>query len=322
MILLAFEVILTASPQETAANGRQWCEAPCEAQIWITCDGKKRVLALLVRWMHASQDPQAEGKPKPPVAVRKYGFLGYWVSWGRVSASTQDRERDGNAFSGARCDVVPSTTVNQEEFLQDPLREAKRKQLQLAMVDPATLAPTVRTVVFRGFARLETESTDEQESCIMVLISDERAQKVRHIQEGFPNSRVEICWWLDEAGVQFRIAGQALVACADTADEELQQLRRKVWQRLKPSTRQTFSWPQPGASLRAEVKALKADVLATDAGEIDLQVKTDADGHDEPLHFAVALVVPFRVDELHLGGRQKRFVHELPCFREEHMQLP
>lgn len=30
----------------------------------------------------------------------------------------------------------------------------------------------------------------------------------------------------------------------------------------------------------------------------------------------VALVVPFRVDELHLGGRQKRFVHELPCFRE------
>ncbi|CAK9032676.1 unnamed protein product [Durusdinium trenchii] len=150
-------------------------------------------------------------------------------------------------------------------------REAKRKQLQLAMVDPATLAPTVRTVVFRGFARLETESTDEQESCIMVLISDERAQKVRHIQEGFPNSRVEICW-LDEAGVQFRIAGQALVACADTADEELQQLRRKVWQRLKPSTRQTFSWPQPGASLRAEVKALKADVLATDAGEIDLQV--------------------------------------------------
>ena len=50
MILLAFEVILTASPQETAANGRQWCEAPCEAQIWITCDGKKRVLALLVGW--------------------------------------------------------------------------------------------------------------------------------------------------------------------------------------------------------------------------------------------------------------------------------
>ena len=50
MILLAFEVILTASPQETAANGRQWCEAPCEAQIRITCDGKKRVLALLVGW--------------------------------------------------------------------------------------------------------------------------------------------------------------------------------------------------------------------------------------------------------------------------------
>ncbi|CAE7672514.1 PPOX2, partial [Symbiodinium pilosum] len=114
-------------------------------------------------------------------------------------------------------------------------REAKRKQLQLATVDPETMAPSVRTVVFQGFLRSDhlvpaaaaapAEGSDSEESlagapspqdtrdsCIIILVTDSRAQKVRHAQASFPKTPVEICWWLDEAAVQFRISGRALVA--------------------------------------------------------------------------------------------------------------
>ena len=117
-------------------------------------------------------------------------------------------------------------------------REAKRKQLQLATVDPATLTPSVRTVVFRGFlqaqhlaADIGSAASDEElepdtkDSSIMLLITDERAGKVRHLQESFPRSPVELCWWFDEASVQFRIAGRGLIADSKTQDTQLQAVR-------------------------------------------------------------------------------------------------
>eukprot|EP00439_Symbiodinium_sp_Y106_P063542 s3152_g9.t2 len=124
-------------------------------------------------------------------------------------------------------------------------REAKRKQLQLATVDPDTLAPSVRTVVFRGFLRADhlasaaamsapADGSDSEESlaggpspegsrdsCIIILVTDSRSQKVRHARAGFPKASVEICWWLDEAAVQFRIAGRALVVDHSTTDSQL-----------------------------------------------------------------------------------------------------
>ena len=43
---------------------------------------------------------------------------------------------------------------------------------------------------------------------------------MRHVREALAAGRepaVECCWWLDEAGVQFRIAGRAVLATASDA---------------------------------------------------------------------------------------------------------
>ncbi|CAJ1352314.1 unnamed protein product [Effrenium voratum] len=180
-------------------------------------------------------------------------------------------------------------------------REARRKHVQLATVDQETLAPSVRTVSFRGFLRAEhllatTEAGSDSDdlpasggSCILILITDDRAGKVRHIQDGHPQSAVELCWWLDEAAVQFRIAGRGVIADSSTSDPHLQAARQAVWQRLKESTKATFLWPTPGMP-RSETQEPCPLTL-------------------ENAHFAVVLVLPHTVDELRLGGRQKRFIH-------------
>ena len=126
-----------------------------------------------------------------------------------------------------------------------------------------------------------------RDSCIIILVTDSRSQKVRHARAGFPKASVEICsldvqapfswplachmpachiyhkyqrrciavcsaewcfflmsvqneaihykhrgWWLDEAAVQFRIAGRALVVDHSTTDSQLCAVRTAVWNRL------------------------------------------------------------------------------------------
>jgi len=207
-------------------------------------------------------------------------------------------------------------------------REAKRKQLQLATVDPDTLAPSVRTVVFRGFLRADhlasaaamsapADGSDSEESlaggpspegsrdsCIIILVTDSRSQKVRHARAGFPKASVEICWWLDEAAVQFRIAGRALVVDHSTTDSQLCAVRTAVWNRLRASTRETFIWPEPGQP--------RDDAVVPKPGELRL----------EDAHFAVFLVLPITVDELQLGGRQRRRIHKTAPLPEDQWQLP
>mmetsp|Transcript_28679 Transcript_28679/g.42126 ORF Transcript_28679/g.42126 Transcript_28679/m.42126 type:complete len:403 (-) Transcript_28679:416-1624(-) len=176
-------------------------------------------------------------------------------------------------------------------------KEATRKQVQLATVDPATGRPSVRTIVFRGFLPVDLSNANSLESCMLIFITDSRAQKVRHIRErealaktkGAP---VEICWWLDEAGVQFRIAGNAILCCADSAEPQLRKVCTTVWERLGDSTRSTFAWPQPGAR------------EGEGGGTGGVPTLTEA-------HFCVLVVLPDWVDELHLGGKQKRVIYTL-----------
>merc|ERR1719424_325395 len=92
-------------------------------------------------------------------------------------------------------------------------------------------------------------STSQAVACMLSFITDTRSQKVTHLShaEG-QKSFVECCWWLDEAGVQFRIAGHAVLATANSDDPHLRAACENVWCRLKDSTRRTFFWPTPGAS--------------------------------------------------------------------------
>jgi len=177
--------------------------------------------------------------------------------------------------------------------------DAKRKQLQLATVDPATGRPAVRTIVFRGFLPRTLVDTAKGESSCLMFCTDTRADKIRHLKPSVEGSLppVECCWWLDEPGVQFRISGHALVATAHSEDVVLRAAVEEVWARLGPSTRRTFFWPQPGAPRAAAGTA-----------------SSEGDESLDAAHFALLIVVPDAVDELHLGGNQKRIVY----WREGH----
>ena len=189
--------------------------------------------------------------------------------------------------------------------------EAKRKQLQLASVDPSSGCPSVRTVVFRGFLPIDLSVIGGSESCVLTFITDTRSEKVRHIREAEVNAPVELCWWLDDANVQFRISGHAVLATATSEDASLRAACEAVWDRLGSSTRRTFTWPNPGepsAPATAEPPphaAAAAEEAGDTAGEIAGEIAL-ADAN-----FCVLLVVPHRVDELRLGGKQRRTLYTL-----------
>jgi len=182
--------------------------------------------------------------------------------------------------------------------------EAKRKHVQIATVDPETGRPSVRTVVSRGFLPQRfvdgdyASSTSKEESCCLTFITDDRSAKFGHLGRGEKQGApIECCWWLDEAGVQFRIAGRVLVATSRTADPVLRAAVAETWGRLGDSTRRQMYWPHPGVP-RGDGQSAEPEVMTED-GEISLEAS----------HFVLLIVVPDDVDELHLGGGQHRVMY-------------
>ena len=191
---------------------------------------------------------------------------------------------------------------------------AKRKHLQLATVDAAG-HPSVRTVVFRGFLpRKFCEEGGGGESTCLMFITDDRSAKYRHLggcastkqQLGPVATPVEAFWWLDEAGVQFRIRGHATLATAQSNDPGLRAAVEEVWGRLGPSSRGTFFWPCPGAPVAPSADGTQATADGKTRGAAGECLLDSA-------HFALLILVPDRVDELHLGGRQRRVVYHRQC---------
>ena len=171
--------------------------------------------------------------------------------------------------------------------------DANRKHVQIATVDGATGRPSVRTVVFRGwlpnrflpgFTEAQTSPDPKGESCSLMFVTDKRSAKYEHIAAG-AGAPVECCWWLSEAGVQYRIAGEASVSASGTAAADF------AWERLSDGAKRTFSWPNPGEA-----------VGGTAAGEREEEGRSN---------FVLLTVNPSSVDELHLGGSQKRILHEV-----------
>lgn len=197
--------------------------------------------------------------------------------------------------------------------------EAKRKHVQVASVNKATGRPAVRTMVFRGFCSVSNEGTTitsinitgEGNASFPMLITDTRSGKYADFAQA-QGSFCEICWWLDEAGVQFRLAGRVVVASAETENPLLLQARKDIWERLSDGTRRTFfcqghpGKPKAGAELRGGGGG------GGDAGPAKRDVTKDPTTAISP-YFALCILVPDRVDELHLGGNQKRLIYSLGC---------
>mmetsp|Transcript_51561 Transcript_51561/g.167386 ORF Transcript_51561/g.167386 Transcript_51561/m.167386 type:complete len:381 (-) Transcript_51561:109-1251(-) len=185
--------------------------------------------------------------------------------------------------------------------------EAKRKHVQLATVDPASGRPSVRTVSFRGFMpSLVADGAGgggtHEETCMLMFVTDLRAEKVRHVRqaESGGSAYAECCWWLDEAGVQFRIAGRAVLATADSSEPELRAACEVVWDRLKEQTRTTFTWPTPGAP-----------VAGADDNSSGPTVSQGSPIRLADANFGLLVVIPEFVDELRLGGNQRRLRYAL-----------
>jgi len=151
-----------------------------------------------------------------------------------------------------------------------------------------------------------------------MLVTDTRSRKYADFIGG---SDCEICWWLDEAGVQFRIVGRVLLATGDTkmTSPALYNARRDVWERLSHGTRRTFFWDgEPGTTKNlSDIGTTSNSVGTPTAKSVEISP-----------YFALCIIIPDRVDELHLGGNQKRFIHSVEvledtadssCYGQDHV---
>ena len=104
------------------------------------------------------------------------------------------------------------------------------------------------------------------------------------------------------------MSGQGIVANADSEEPVLRDMCHAMWERLKPSTREQFFWPAPGETLtpRAEDFAAASEKQSTEglAAESTKMLLDEA-------NFSVIVVLPEAVDELRLGGKQRRNLYRL-----------
>lgn len=158
---------------------------------------------------------------------------------------------------------------------------ADTRYCQLATVN-ADGYPSNRTVVFRGFW---------QESNYLQIITDARSRKLDHLQR---QPWGAICWYFRKSREQFRLGGELMAIEHYTAQPELQQARRQMWQQISDNARAQFFWPEPGAP--------KADPTTFD-------VTPEPDVVPEP--FVLLWFNPEQVEHLELRGEpQNRTMYQ------------
>ena len=106
-----------------------------------------------------------------------------------------------------------------------------------------------------------------------------------------------------------------MLATARSEDLRLRAACEEVWERLSQGTRRTFFWDAPGGTFQAPVchpvcnLGEAADVSTPDSGL-------------QEAHFAVIIMVPDAVDELRLGGNQKRYKYTLNSVAQSEADCP
>eukprot|EP00560_Eucampia_antarctica_P006074 CAMPEP_0197824892 /NCGR_PEP_ID=MMETSP1437-20131217/2090_1 /TAXON_ID=49252 ORGANISM="Eucampia antarctica, Strain CCMP1452" /NCGR_SAMPLE_ID=MMETSP1437 /ASSEMBLY_ACC=CAM_ASM_001096 /LENGTH=295 /DNA_ID=CAMNT_0043424697 /DNA_START=34 /DNA_END=921 /DNA_ORIENTATION=- len=171
--------------------------------------------------------------------------------------------------------------------------------VQLATVDPQTMEPRCRTVVFRGFLQPQSsKDTINETSCVMKMITDGRSNKVEEISNRAKNTSdveprtAEMVWWFSKSSEQYRIRGRlAFVGGGDfenDKDELLSLARKQQWGNLSDMAREQFYWKNPGTSYESQA-------------EVPLGGRDD-DGKvlPPPNNFLLMLLYPKRVDYLRL----------------------
>jgi PPOX class probable FMN-dependent enzyme len=157
---------------------------------------------------------------------------------------------------------------------------AQARYLQLATIR-GDGRPANRTLVFRGFLG-ETDA--------ITVVTDMRTAKVREVEA---TPWVEACWYFPMTREQFRLGGRARVVREDAGDEADRQARRDAWRALSDATRQSFTWPMPGAPRDPAVPFVAAT----------------PDPEAPPADFGLIVLEPVEVDHLELDGNpQNRWI--------------
>lgn len=160
-------------------------------------------------------------------------------------------------------------------------------------VDPETLEPRCRTVVFRGFLKVEGAETD-----IMKMITDKRSSKYGEVTgSNGDKSTCEMVWWFSKSSEQYRIRGGLKFVGSDETDSKLITARKEQWGNMSDPAREQFYWKEPGLPF-------------------DGQAEVPVGGRDEegkvlapPNNFLLMLLYPKRCDYLRLGDNYRQIDH-------------
>lgn len=157
--------------------------------------------------------------------------------------------------------------------------------VQIATVDPSTLEPRCRTVVFRGFLKPHNGS---QNVTIMKMITDKRSNKFSEITKS-DHPIAELVWWFAKSSEQYRIRGELKFVGENDKDNYLLSTRKEMWGNLSDPAREQFFWKDPGSTF-------ESDSIVPTGGR-------DNDGNvlPPPDNFLLMLLYPKTCDYLRLG---------------------
>mmetsp|Transcript_32793 Transcript_32793/g.94071 ORF Transcript_32793/g.94071 Transcript_32793/m.94071 type:complete len:273 (+) Transcript_32793:223-1041(+) len=168
--------------------------------------------------------------------------------------------------------------------------------VQLATVEDGE--PRCRTVVFRGFQKLDSGHSLSNEcdslSTTFKMCTDLRSRKVKQYKE---QNTAEIVWWFPKSNEQYRVRGNLVLIGDESDDKALNIARKELWGNLSDPARESFL----GSLVPGEAYT----------GEETASIPTGGRGEDgkpvpPPENFLLMLLDPTHVDYLLLGGDQYR----------------
>jgi len=234
---------------------------------------------------------------------------------------------------------MSTAVVTWQELLKKSITDSMKVNkdsitYSLSTMDVARNQSRARFVVHRGFVNehhnesLEglKNSPKDGTSDAMVITTDSRSQKVEEITK---NSNIELVWWFEPIGQQFRITGRAHLyfssaqlsnnenfpanrlapKSAKSFDWESERLR--IWRKMSPALRASFLRPPPGQELteRDDPSSWLTELPS------DLEAKTPEEKVkvvEAMTKFALVIVDPNHVDWVSLKEvPNRRVVHSL-----------
>ncbi|VDB86237.1 unnamed protein product [Peniophora sp. CBMAI 1063] len=198
---------------------------------------------------------------------------------------------------------------------------AKSTLFQLATVD-AQNRPHVRSMINRDFMEVEGKPGLP----LLISSTDARTPKTRELAA---HSFVELCWWIDASGDQFRIAGRMRIvpspelgsslpsstpappdcpalAAYDAAGADWQAKRREQFEAVSEHMRASWCRPPPGEALPGGYPAM--DEWPTTVKKLS-EAKTDEEkklSEEAFRNYALVILEPSEVDWVQMAIRPNR----------------